>query len=69
VWIDGESLAEILKAKGLAKDYDGEGARPEWRGGIKSNGLGNLYKGRKISFSFVLLSTFFFTLFDPHINN
>ena len=30
VWIDGESLAEILKAKGLAKDYDGEGARPEW---------------------------------------
>ena len=30
VWIDGESLAEKLKAKGLAKDYDGEGARPEW---------------------------------------
>jgi endonuclease YncB( thermonuclease family) len=30
VWIDGESLAEMLKAKGLAKDYDGEGARPEW---------------------------------------
>ena len=25
VWIDGESLAEMLKAKGLAKDYDGEG--------------------------------------------
>ena len=30
VWIDGESLAEMLKARGLAKDYDGEGARPEW---------------------------------------
>ena len=30
VWIDGESLADILKKKGLAKDYDGEGARPEW---------------------------------------
>ena len=30
VWIDGESLADMLKAKGLAKDYDGEGARPEW---------------------------------------
>lgn len=30
VWIDGESLADLLKAKGLAKDYDGEGARPEW---------------------------------------
>ena len=30
VWIDGESLAEMLKSKGLAKDYDGEGARPEW---------------------------------------
>ena len=30
VWIDGESLAEMLKKKGLAKDYDGEGARPEW---------------------------------------
>ena len=30
VWIDGESLADTLKAKGLAKDYDGEGARPEW---------------------------------------
>ena len=30
VWIDGESLAEMLKAKSLAKDYDGEGARPEW---------------------------------------
>ena len=27
VWIDGESLAEMLKEKGLAKDYDGEGAR------------------------------------------
>ena len=23
VWIDGESLADTLKAKGLAKDYDG----------------------------------------------
>ena len=30
VWVDGESLAEMLKAKGLAKEYDGEGARPEW---------------------------------------
>ena len=30
VWIDGESLADMLKAKGLAKDYDGEGARPKW---------------------------------------
>ena len=30
VWIDGESLADKLKAKGLAKEYDGEGARPEW---------------------------------------
>ncbi len=30
VWIDGESLADMLKAKGLAKDYDGEGPRPEW---------------------------------------
>ena len=30
VWIDGESLAEMLKVKVLAKDYDGEGARPEW---------------------------------------
>ena len=26
----GESLADMLKAKGLAKDYDGVGARPEW---------------------------------------
>ena len=30
VWIDGESLADTLKAEGLAKDYNGEGARPEW---------------------------------------
>jgi len=30
VWIDGESLADMLKKKGLAKDYDGEGARPKW---------------------------------------
>jgi endonuclease YncB( thermonuclease family) len=30
VWIDGESLADMLKANSLAKDYDGEGARPEW---------------------------------------
>ena len=30
VWIDGTSLADLLKKKGLAKDYDGEGARPEW---------------------------------------
>ena len=29
-WIDGESLADILKAKGLAKDYDGDGPRPVW---------------------------------------
>ena len=30
VRIDGESLGEMLKSEGLAKDYDGEGARPEW---------------------------------------
>lgn len=30
VWIDGESLSEKLKSDGLAKDYDGGGARPEW---------------------------------------
>ena len=30
VWIDGESLANMLKEKDLAKDYDGEGPRPEW---------------------------------------
>ena len=30
VWIDGESLGEKLKDEGWAKDYDGEGARPEW---------------------------------------
>ena len=30
VWIDGESLGEKLKSDGLAKDYDGEGERPEW---------------------------------------
>ena len=30
VWIDGESLGDKLKSDGLAKDYDGEGARPEW---------------------------------------
>ena len=30
VWIDGESLADMLKKAGLAKDYDREGARPEW---------------------------------------
>jgi hypothetical protein len=30
VWIDGKSLADLLKVKDLAKDYDGEGARPEW---------------------------------------
>ena len=30
VWIDGESLGEKLKSEGLAKDYDGEGTRPEW---------------------------------------
>ena len=30
VWIDGESLGEKLKSEGLAKEYDGEGARPGW---------------------------------------
>ena len=30
VWIDGESLGDKLKSDGLAKDYDGEGERPEW---------------------------------------
>ena len=30
VWIDGESLADMLRASGLAKDYDGVGARPKW---------------------------------------
>ncbi len=30
VWIDGESLGEKLKSEELAKEYDGEGARPEW---------------------------------------
>ena len=30
VWIDGESLGEKLKSESLAKDYYGEGARPEW---------------------------------------
>jgi len=30
VWIDGESLGQKLKSGGFAKDYDGEGARPEW---------------------------------------
>jgi len=30
VWIDGNALAIMLKDKGLAKDYDGEGKRPEW---------------------------------------
>ena len=30
VWIDGESLGEKLKSEGLAKEYDGESARPEW---------------------------------------
>ncbi len=30
VWIDGESLGEKLKDEGLAKEYDGDGARPEW---------------------------------------
>ena len=30
VYLDGESLAEKLKSAGLAKDYDGEGERPEW---------------------------------------
>ena len=29
VWIDGESLADSLKANGLAKDYNGEERRPE----------------------------------------
>ena len=30
VRIDEEFLADTLKAEGLAKDYNGEGARPEW---------------------------------------
>ena len=30
VWLDGESLGEKLKSEELAKDYYGEGARPEW---------------------------------------
>ena len=30
VWIDGESLGEKLKSERLAKDYDGDGERPEW---------------------------------------
>ena len=30
VWVDGKALAGILKDKGLAKNYDGEGERPEW---------------------------------------
>ena len=30
VWVDGKALAGMLKDKGLAKDYDGEGERPEW---------------------------------------
>ena len=29
-YLDGESLAEKLKAAGLAKDYDGEGEKPTW---------------------------------------
>jgi hypothetical protein len=29
-WIDGGSLADMLKVKSLAKDYNGEGARLEW---------------------------------------
>ncbi|MBT3635393.1 MAG: DUF4339 domain-containing protein [Opitutae bacterium] len=30
VWVDGKALAGMLKDKGLAKDYDGEGERPKW---------------------------------------
>ena len=30
VWVDGKSLGERLKSDGLGKEYDGEGARPEW---------------------------------------
>ena len=30
VWVDGKTLATMLKDKGLAKDYDGESERPEW---------------------------------------
>ena len=30
VWVDGKALAGMLKDKGLAKDYDGVGERPEW---------------------------------------
>ena len=30
VWVDGNALADILKAEELAQDYDGEGERPTW---------------------------------------
>jgi endonuclease YncB( thermonuclease family) len=30
VYVDGQSLADVLLNKGLAKSYDGESARPEW---------------------------------------
>lgn len=30
VWVDGKALATMLKEKGLAQDYDGEGERPRW---------------------------------------
>ena len=30
VYVDGASLAEALKKEELAKDYDGEGAKPTW---------------------------------------
>ena len=30
VWVDGKALDSMLKEKGLAKDYDGEGERPKW---------------------------------------
>ena len=30
VWVDGKALATMLKEKGLAQDYDGEGERPKW---------------------------------------
>tara|TARA_Y200000002_G_C22136758_1_gene437134 strand:+ start:139 stop:324 length:186 start_codon:yes stop_codon:yes gene_type:complete len=32
VWINEESLAEMLKANELAKGYNREGAMQEWRG-------------------------------------
>ena len=30
VYVNGQLLADALKEKGLAKDYDGEGPKPTW---------------------------------------